>query len=293
MLTFIVESLRDLFDLLEQFWENRTTQRVAALFLVLTFLGTLVGVELSRNGLLPPRLAALFGTSHFHAVNLAFTLVLVMEVISLIFTLPCSVSKAVGKQIEILALILLRSAFKHLAQFPEPVVVESLSLPVLRLLADGGGALAIFAILGFYHNIQCDARPAIPDGASRYAFATAKKLVALSILGSFLVMGGYNLWLGINGGPMYEFFPAFYTLLIFSDILIVLIAQLYLPHFRAIFRNSGYAVATLLIRLALSAPPFLNALLGVTAAAFAVGLTLIYRHFWEIKRPVCPIDSDP
>lgn len=291
MLTFIVESLRDLFDLLQQFWEIRPTQRVAALVLVLTFLGTLAGVELTRHGLLPQPLAEIFGTSHFHAVNLAFTLVLVMEVVSLIFTLPCSVSKAVGKQIEILALILLRSAFKHLSQFPEPVVVESLSEPVLRLLADGGGALVIFAVLGFYHQIQCDARPAITDGASRYAFATAKKLIALIILAWFLAMGGYNLWLGVSGGQQFDFFPAFYTVLIFSDILIVLIAQLYLPHFRAIFRNSGYAVATLLIRLALTAPPFVNALLGVAAAVFAVGLTLVYRHFWETKRPVCPIDS--
>ncbi|WP_449242981.1 hypothetical protein [Desulfovibrio sp.] len=287
-----IEALRDLFDALHQFWEAKSTQRAAALILVAAFLLVLAGVELSRRGLLNEHLTLMLGRSHFLAVNQAFTLVLIMEVVSLIFTLPCSVSKAVGKQIEILALILLRSAFKHLAQLQEPVVITELSEPVLRLLADGAGALAIFAILGYYHHIQLSARPAIMDGASRYAFATAKKLIALVLLGCFLVMGAENIVLGLSGQHQFDFFSAFYTVLIFSDILIVLIAQRYLPHFRAIFRNSGFAVATLLIRLALTAPPYLNAALGVTAAVFAVLLSLIYNRFWEIKRPVCPTDSE-
>ena len=289
----IVEFLRDVFDALHQFWESKATQRSAALILVVTFLLTLVGVELSRRGLLNPHLTHLLGESHFLAVNLAFTLVLIMEVVSLIFTLPCSVSKAVGKQIEILGLILLRSAFKHLAKFPEPVVVSGWSEPLLYLLSDGAGALAIFAILGYYHHLQQDARPAIMDGGSRYAFATAKKLIALVILICFLVMGTSNLWYGITGEPQFDFFSAFYTVLIFSDILIVLIAQRYLPHFRAVFRNSGFAVATLIIRLALTAPPYLNAILGVAAAIFAVLLILIYNRFWEIRRPAWPDDSNP
>ncbi|HBR05977.1 MAG TPA: hypothetical protein DD766_02475 [Desulfovibrio sp.] len=289
----MVEALRDTFDALHQFWESKGTQRSAALVLVAAFLLTLLGVELSRRGLLPPGLSHMLGGNHFLAVNLAFTLVLIMEVISLIFTLPCSVSKAVGKQIEILAVILLRSAFKHLAQFPEPVVVSEVSEPLLRLLSDGAGALAIFAILGYYHHLQQTARPAILDGASRYAFATAKKIIALVILLCFLVMGSSNLWMGLNSEPMFDFFSAFYTVLIFSDILIVLIAQRYLPHFRAVFRNSGFAVATLIIRLALTAPPYLNAALGVAAALFAVCLILIYNRFWEIRRPAWPDDSNP
>jgi hypothetical protein len=293
LLIRVVEFLRDTFDALHQFWESQATQRAAALVLVAAFLLTLAGVELSRRGLLPPHLAHILGNNHFLAVNLAFTLVLIMEVVSLIFTLPCSVSKAVGKQIEILAVILLRSAFKHLALFPEPVVVAGLSEPLLRLLADGAGALAIFGILGYYHHLQQDSRPAIMDGASRYSFATAKKIIALVILVCFLAMGASDLWFGLTGEPQFDFFSAFYTVLIFSDILIVLIAQRYLPHFRAVFRNSGFAVATLIIRLALTAPPYLNALLGVAAAIFSVLLILIYNRFWEIRRTTWTDDSNP
>ena len=66
-------------------------------------------------------------------------------------------------------------------------------------------------------------------------------------------------------------------MLIFSDIFVVIIAQRFLPCYVAVFRNSGLALATLLIRLALAAPPYWNAGLGVFAALFAVGMTLAYN----------------
>lgn len=44
-----------------------------------------------------------------------------------------------------------------------------------------------------------------------------------------------------------------------------------------VFRYFGFAVATVFIRLALTAPRFVDAGLGITAAVFAVGLTWIYN----------------
>ena len=43
--------------------------------------------------------------------------------------------------------------------------------------------------------------------------------------------------------------------------------------FYAVFRNSGFALSTLIIRIALAAPPFYNVLLGIAAATFAILLT--------------------
>ncbi len=45
------------------------------------------------------------------------------------------------------------------------------------------------------------------------------------------------------------------------------------------FRNSGFAVATVFVRLALTAPPVTNAVLGVPAVVFACGLTFAYNGF--------------
>ena len=75
----------------------------------------------------------------------------------------------------------------------------------------------------------------------------------------------------------------FYTILIFSDILLVLIAQSFLPEFPAVFRNSGYALATLLIRLSLTAPAYYNVLIGLSSVVLAVLLTLVYNKFYTHK----------
>jgi hypothetical protein len=85
-----------------------------------------------------------------------------------------------------------------------------------------------------------------------------------------------------GGEPATSFFEVSYTVLIFNDVLIVLISLRYSLTFNVVFRNSGFAVATVLIRLALAAPPYLNALLGLGAAFFALGLTFAYNMFTPV-----------
>lgn len=271
------------FDPLHQFWEDDSTQRAVAGFLVLVFLFSLGTIEMKRQGWITGGLAEMIPTSHYMAINLAFTLVLILEVISLIFTLPCSISKAVGKQFEILALILLRSAFKTLADFPEPMAVTGHEHELWIILCDGGGAIAIFALLGVYTLLRRNLDETITGGPILFKFVAAKKLVALFILVIFIGMGIKNGMLMISGQHTFHFFKSFYTVLIFSDIMLVLIAQRFLPAFRAVFRNSGFALATLLIRLALTAPPYYNVLIGMGSAIFACLLTLVYNTFYSSK----------
>ena len=220
-----------------------------------------------------------------------FTLVLVLEVVDLVFSLPRSTSRSVGKQFEILALILLRNAFKELTNLPVPIEVTGHTDVLIRLAVDGIGALAVFVLLGAYKHVQrCAPRHWAPDILAK--FITAKKLVALLVLGSFLFMGLYDGLLILLNRPRFDVFHDFYTLLIFTDILIVLIAQRYMPEFHAIFRNSGFALSTLFIRMALTADAMLSVVMGVSAMIFAVCLTFASNRFYAITQaggPACPI----
>ncbi|NDY55677.1 hypothetical protein G3N56_02835 [Desulfovibrio sulfodismutans] len=268
----------NIFDPLHAFWERTSTRRAVALVQVAVFLAGVAGIELNRRGLMPPGLARLTPVSHYYAISLAFTLVLIQEVIDLIFILPCSVSKSVGKQFEILCLILIRNAFKELVHFSEPISLSDGFHPVLPLLADGVGALAIYFGLGWYYRLHA-ARPTGSRGTDLYAFVAAKKFLSLVLL---VVFAGLAVDVGVSSlsdGQPHVFFEVFYTVLIFSDILIVLISHAYQPGFHAVFRNSGFALVTLLIRLALAAPAFVAPGLGVTAMAVAVGLTAAYTAF--------------
>lgn len=282
---FIFERFTYIFDPLHHFWERERMHRRFALGLIVVFLAAMVGIELNRQGLLPAVLAAHTPTNHFHAVNLAFTLVLILEVVSLIFTLPCSFSKSVGKQFEILSLILLRDAFKELSYFTEPITVVGTELtPVFHILGYGFGALVVFALLGVYYRIQPEKKQGMGLPHDLFRFVAAKKGIALLLLFTFAVLGLCNLYYMLAGLPRIDFFPVFYTLLIFTDILVVLISQCFRPSFHAVFRNSGYALCTLFIRLALAAPPMYDVALGIVAALFAIALTLAWtRVFNNIK----------
>jgi hypothetical protein len=280
----LFERLTFIFDPLHHFWEHERMHRRLALLLIGVFLAAMAGIELNRNGLLPSSLAAHTPTNHFHAVNLAFTLVLILEVVSLIFTLPCSFSKSVGKQFEILSLILLRDAFKELSHFAEPITVGEQLTPVYHILGYGFGALAVFALLGVYYRIQPIKKQDMGMPHDLFRFVAAKKGIALVLLGTFVILGLNNLHNKIAGLPHIDFFPVFYTLLIFTDILVVLISQCFRPSFHAVFRNSGYALSTLFIRLALAAPPMYDVALGIVAALFAIALTLAWtRVFTNTK----------
>jgi len=281
---FLFERFTYIFDPLHHFWEHERMHRRFALGLIAVFLGALLCIELNRQGLLPTLLARHTPTNHFHAVNLAFTLVLILEVISLIFTLPCSFSKSVGKQFEILSLILLRDAFKELSFFTEPITVGADLTPVYHILGYGFGALVIFALLGVYYRIQPVKKQDMGLPHDLFRFVAAKKGIALVILFTFAVMGLGNLYNKISGLPHIDFFPVFYTLLIFTDILVVLISQCFRPSFHAVFRNSGYALSTLFIRLALAAPPMYDVALGIMAALYSIALTLAWtRVFTNTK----------
>ncbi len=282
---FLFERFTYIFDPLHHFWEHERMHRRFALGLIVVFLSALVTIELNRHGLLPAEIAAHTPGNHFYAVNLAFTLVLILEVISLIFTLPCSFSKSVGKQFEILSLILLRDAFKELSYFTEPITLGTELTPVYHILGYGFGALAIFALLGVYYRIQPAKKQDMGMPHDLFRFVAAKKGIALIILGTFVVLGLGNLYNMFAGLAHIDFFPVFYTLLIFTDILVVLISQCFRPSFHAVFRNSGYALSTLFIRLALAAPPMYDVALGIVAALFSIALTLAWTKVFTNTKP--------
>ncbi len=279
-LTFILVRV---FDRAQAFTESEGAHKFVGQGLVAFFLAALALIELNRLDLLLAALGELLSRNSFDAVTQTFTLVLMLEVVELVFSLPRSTSRSVGKQFEILALILLRDAFKELTHLPVPVELTGHSDVIVNIALDGAGALTVFVLLGAYKYAQrCAPRHWAPAILAK--FITAKKLVALLVLCAFVAMGAYDALLLLRVEPTFDIFHDFYTLLIFTDILIVLIAQRYMPEFHAIFRNSGFALSTLFIRMALTAPTMLSVLMGVGAMVFAVGLTFASNRFYAITQ---------
>ncbi len=267
------------YDVLDRLWERLMHGRTLGLSLTVVFLATLVLVELNRQGLLPAALAGRIEVRHFAAVEAAFWLLLVFEVLALVFTLPHSVSNSVGRQFELVSLIMLREAFLEFARLGEPIDVaahgyHTVEIVLLDLLA----ALLLFVLVGLYYRVQHH-QPITPDEREQGSFIAAKKVVALCLFAGFLVLAGIYGVRFLLGEPSADFFSDFFTILIFSDVLIVLISLAFTSGYHVVFRNSGFAAAAVLIRLALPAPELVRPALAVAAAVFALALTLAYNSF--------------
>ena len=265
------------FDRLDAGWESARTRRRTADGLVLLFVAALVAVEMRRWGLLPPGLSALVPRSHFAAIGAAFTALLLVETVGLVLALADSVAGSVGKQFELFSLILLRDAFKALGTLGEPIVWATAQEPVLEALADGGGALLIFSGVVLFDRLQRH-RPITTDRTEQARFVATKKAIALALLVAIAVAGVDDLRRYATGTDPYPFFDSVFTALIFADILLVLVSLRHSSTYAVVFRNAGFALATVVLRLALVAPAVPGVALGLGATAFLVALAWLYNR---------------
>ena len=67
--------------------------------------------------------------------------------------------------------------------------------------------------------------------------------------------------------------------MVFSDILIVLVSLRYSLAFPVVFRNSGFALATVMLRLSLIAPGYYGVGLGICAALYILAIKYAYNAF--------------
>lgn len=270
----LFDRVSPVYDWIEHNYEGEAARRLTTLVLVVLFFGAIGYAEFARLGWVHEDHAI----SHFYAVEVVFTGLLAVEVVGLVMGIVGSVANAMGKQIEILSLILLRDAFKQFSHFGEPIMWASVEPYILQILSDIVGGVVLFVILGLYYRIQRHHR-ITRDLASQESFIAVKKLVALSMVGAFIAIGAFNLGQGLGGADTFPFFQTFYTVLIFADVFVVLISLRYTSTYAVVFRNSGFTLITVLIRLTLTAPAYVDVALGVGAGLTALGLAWAYRAF--------------
>lgn len=279
----LIRPVLSLYDTLEACWEGPSGHRLAGSLLVGTFLVCLMSVELGRVLELPEALAHLVPKNHLASIGIALTLLLIIEVMGLVFSMVHSVSTSVGRQLEILSLILLRNVFKEISHH-NPLSWESLRDGLPGIAAAVTGALVVFALLSLYYRIKTSSTLSEHE-EDRQSFIAAKKCIALALLAAFHLIALRSLMGYFSGVPTPPAFETVYTLLVLSNILIVLLSLRHGHNYRVAFRNSGFAVVTVLILIALVAPPLWSAAIGIFAALFALATFWVFGRFHETPLP--------
>jgi hypothetical protein len=219
------------------------------------------------------------------AIYTPFSLILVYEVYLLLFYLPRSFTSCVSKQFEIISLIVIRKIFKDIPQM-DLAGEWMTSTHNLELMVDLFGFLLLFLLIFLFNKnkMRLPERPSEDPNLMR--FISSKKIVSVCM---FLVLGIMSLstfgkWMidTINQQAVGKidslFFNQFFTLLILADVVILLISFRYTEQYSKLIRNTGFIIATILIRLSFSADGFLSMILILTGVSFALLILKIYNE---------------
>ena len=278
MLKRFLSYINSIYEKIKLFWESKKNLYFISVFLVLTFIFSTVLSVLVINDYVHLGSFNENFRNPFFSIEIVFTLLLIIELFGLIFVLARSVANSVGKQFELLSLIFLRDGFKEFSHFGTNLEWSLIKDSFTNMMIYGFGAVIVFAVIGLNKSLQKHIKLTTTE-EEQVQFIRLKKMLALMLLVAFMIVGFLDLKVLIETGSYLHSFHTFYTVLIFSDILIVLIALRFTFNYYKIFRYSAFVLATILIRVSLSVEPVYDVIIGVTASLFILALTITYNYF--------------
>lgn len=283
----ILNKINIWFDFLYKKIESVKCFKFISIFLAIVFVFLLILIFINNTIELPPYISKHISSNYFFSVEIVFILLLIIEISEMIFVLAHSVSNSVSKQFEIFSLILLRHGLNEFSylKFPIklPIELPNALTTIMHLLSDTFGALIIFGGILVFSKMQKHKKITMTP-QDNYNFISAKKGLALIILITFISIGIFDIVLYFSGNKTFDFFSIFYTILIFTDILIVIIQLRYNHLYCVVFRNTSFAIGTILIRFALELPHYYNAGVGIIAIFFVILVSFIYNKFVIYRR---------
>jgi hypothetical protein len=298
MWTPIGRSLVAVFDALDSPVVRTWLERAVVAAAAVGFLVHLAAIGIAR--LLPDLPQTLFeglDESPLHAVYTPFSVILFYEVVLLVFALAASHTGEIAKQYQIVSLIVVRRVFKDIGSFSE--LENWLAEPeaVRAVLLDMGGALLMFAIVTGFTFLR-DRTPKTTIHRDLQGFIQLKKGVALLLLVVLVALAAINLgtWLGvIDGWPGalaakpadvdLFFFPRFFEFMIFTDVFLLIVSLAYYDRYEYVFRNAGFVISTVLLRVSLSTPKPYDLLLALTAMLYGAAVLGVFACYAAMAKP--------
>ena len=214
-----------------------------------------------------------------------FSILLTYETYQLIRTLPSSFSNSVGKQYEVVTLLVVRDVFKRLADFStddEWAIDGELGLILLECMA----FLILFFTALSYRRSSDVSEISRVDDSELDSFVHSKRIISLMLFVAFLVMAAYSFgtWtisvLDGKGGVDREiFFSDFFTILILADILILLLSYRFTVDFANLARNTGFILSTVILRVAIGAPGVSAVVLFTLSGILGLAILRISSEF--------------
>jgi len=219
------------------------------------------------------------------AIYTPFSFILVYEAFLLIYYLPRSFTTSVGKQYEIISLILIRKIFKDI---PDVNLNDNwfLNENNIQLIYDLSGILIIFFLIFIFRKLK-ENLPNLSVNKNLERFINYKRLISLilvPVLTTLCLISFFDWFNGVFSNEPFDdnlnylFFVDFFTILILVDVFILLISFQYTERYSQLIRNTGFIISTILLRLSFSATGLVSIILLVSGIIFGIIILAIYNQ---------------
>ena len=163
------------------------------------------------------------------------------------------------------------------------------------VLLDMGGALLMFlAVTLFYRIRQLVAKFDTPRDLQ--GFIRFKKILTLVLGAVLIVLATGNLaawfvsvlpWIGGGEKSLLKleeyFFPSFFEFMIFTDVLLLIVSIRFYDRYEYLFRNSGFVISTVLLRISLSTTKPYDLAIAPIAIFYGLGLISVFAYYTRVS----------
>ncbi|MEC8367779.1 MAG: hypothetical protein VXX96_04635 [Bacteroidota bacterium] len=225
------------------------------------------------------------------AIYTPFSFILVYEAFLLIYYLPRSFTTSVGKQYEIMSLILIRKIFKDI---PEVNLDANwlINQNNVQLIYDLSGILLVFFLILIFRKLK-ERLPQLSVNKNLERFINYKRIISLilvPVLTTLCLISFFDWYNGVFSNQPFDdnlnylFFVDFFTILILVDVFILLISFQYTERYSQLIRNTGFIISTILLRLSFSATGITSIILLVSGIAFGIIILAIYNQMEKVPK---------
>ncbi len=250
-------------------------RRFAINFAILGFLIHLAACTLYRFDSFQVNEMESFVDSYLDALYTPFSIILAYEVYELIKAIPESFSNSIGKQFEVITLLVVRDIFKNLANVGD-TDASTLDSDVAFIAVEAVVFVVLFTTALYFRYVTSLSKPSEYQDDSVRVFVNQKKDLACSLVVIYVIVAIYSVtsWsFGVLDGEgnlsRTVFFLDFFTWLILSDIIILLVSYKHITDFPQLARNTGFVLSTVIIRVGIGTPGYNGAVMFVLSAGLA------------------------
>jgi hypothetical protein len=279
-----------LFDSLYSERRQKQLDRLVAYISVAGLFIHLALVFLARTLTHPPAPIAAVGRNYLSAIYTPFSFILFYEVLMLIGALPQSTTQSIAKQYEIVSLIFVRTFFKDIAELRNVNELVSLSPEAWPVVLNLSAGLLMFLLVTiFLHAARRRGDDVSPEAELKALdrFIFNKKVIALGLTVLLLAVAVQRVIEFARDASAPQnlnsfFYTDVFTVMIFTDVLIVILSLAVSDRYELVFRNGAFVISTILIRLSLTAAWPYGALLALMGMIFGILTLLIYNYHLDV-----------